>query len=92
MNKINIAEEYGTCLSSRGVGAEIRTRIDIGNYEIDFADVYAVSHSFADECFAVLVSYKGEKWFARNIKLINLADSVRNSILEAISIRDKKKK
>lgn len=87
MNKINLAKEYGTCLSSRVTGAKLRTRIDIGNYEIDFADVIVLSHSFADECFAVLVQDKGEEWFVENIKFINLEPSVRYSILEAILMR-----
>ena len=87
MEKINLSKEYGTCLSSRVTGAEIRTRINIGNYEIDFSDVIAVSHSFADECFAVLIQDKGPEWFAENIKLINLEHSVRYDILEAIFIR-----
>lgn len=87
MEKINLSKEYGSCLSSRWTGAKIRTRINIGNYEIDFTDVYSVSHSFADECFAVLVQDKGEEWFAKNIKLINLEYSVRYSILDAISQR-----
>lgn len=91
MEKINLAKEYGTCLSSRDSGAKLRTRIDAGNYEIDFTDVIVLSHSFADECFAVLVQDKGEDWVVKNIKLTNLEPSVRYSILEAILIRDIKK-
>ena len=56
-------------------------------WEIDCKDVHVISHSFADECFAVLVQLNNTEWFADNIKLINLEDDARNSILEAIFMR-----
>lgn len=91
MNKINLAKEYGTCLSSRSIAAELRDRIleNPKGWEIDCKDVYVISHSFADECFAVLVQLNNTEWFADNIKLINLEDNARNSILEAIFMRMK---
>ena len=90
MNKINLAEEYGTCLSSRHAAKELRSRIlkNPNVWEIDFRNVYSISHSFADECFAMLVQSNNTEWFANNIKFINLEnDNIRNQILEAIFIR-----
>ena len=87
---IIISSEFGTALSSRTKAANLRRRI-IENHgaNLDFDAVEFVSHSFADELFAVLIQEKGDVWFADHVKIKGLTDNVRHSILQAISIRCK---
>ncbi len=90
---LRIADQLGTDLSSRHRAAELRASlVEIveaqgRRCEIDFAGVRSVSHSFADELFAVLVVERGESWFQANLKVINLEPWVRQTILEAIRVR-----
>lgn len=95
MNSISfsILEELGSDLSSRQRAASFRERIVAVVAQgqspcgLDFSGVRSVSHSFADELFAVLVEVRGESWFKTNLKLSNLPPVVRQTILEAIHQR-----
>lgn len=86
--------EFGTDLSSRQHAALIRKEIlqaieedSLHPLVLDLGSVRSVSHSFADELFAVIADQHGEEWFRTHLKLINLAPTVRWSILEAIQHR-----
>jgi hypothetical protein len=46
-----------------------------------------VSESFADGVIAVLVAERGEEWFRRNVRLVNLTPAVRLSVLHAVDER-----
>lgn len=56
ITRIRPAEEFGSVLVSRFLGAELRLRVehllDECDVVIDFAGVEAISPSFADELFA----------------------------------------
>ncbi|PWK79722.1 uncharacterized protein DUF4325 [Mucilaginibacter oryzae] len=60
-------KDYGTHLGTRFKGACVRVQIieqfnRCGRVEFDFAEVEAVSSSFADECFAKLIfTYEWDK-------------------------------
>lgn len=65
----------GTDLSSRSYAKEQRELVESylikgNNLTIDLRNVESISHSFADELFAVLYAEVGEELFARKIKLI----------------------
>jgi hypothetical protein len=90
---IDIAETFGTDLSSRQRAAALRLHITaqtaagITPVTLDFAGVRTVSESFADGAIAVLVAERGEEWFRQNVRLVNLTPSVRLSVLEAVDER-----
>ena len=90
---INILTICGIDLSSRSRASAVRNEIlqavDIlGNrIAVDFDGVRTVSHSFADELFAVLILERGEVWFRENIEVRNAKPNVRYALLEAISER-----
>jgi len=92
-DRVLIAEEFGTDLSSRQRASELRVQIvnrlrgDISPFVIDLRDIRMVSHSFADELFAVIVAELGIDWFRENIHIENLSPNVRQTILEAIQER-----
>lgn len=92
--KFDLSTELGTDLSSRRVAGEFRERLlaAIGPSEddvcvLDLDRVRSVSHSFADELFAVLIETHGESWFKSHLQLQNLSPDVRETILEAIQQR-----
>jgi hypothetical protein len=87
--KIQIAEQYGTDLSNRYRAAQLRGEIASASssevlFEIDLARVRTISDSFADELFAVLVVEQGEEWFKQRVRVTNVTDEVRRTILSAI--------
>lgn len=87
---INFVERFGTDVSSRWRAAELRAEIartvDRGTSpcSIDLAGVRTVSDSFADEAFAILVVERGDEWFRKNVRLLNLSTELRTSILGSI--------
>lgn len=89
MITIKVAEELGTHLSSRSLGAKLRSRIesavDAGQIvTIDFAGVDTLSESFADEVFAVLDATRGAEWFRKGVRIQGLAGGPRDTVLNAI--------
>ena len=85
---ISIANDFGTILSSRTAAANLRKKIiENGGATLDFTAVEVVSHSFADELFAVLIQNQGDNWFSNHVKVEGMKDDVRHSILQAISMR-----
>lgn len=88
---VNVANDYGTDISSRSSAAALRSRIERESLQervtLDFANVRTLSDSFADEAFAVLVVQKGECWFKSNVSVIDVDSFVRRSILSAIHER-----
>ena len=86
MTTHSIVTLVGTDISSRTRARWLREQIVDSGDEclIDFGGVRSVSHSFADECFAVLVVEHGETWFREHIKLLNCPTAIRETILEAI--------
>ncbi len=86
MTMYSIATLVGTDISSRTRARWLREQIVDSGDEclVDFGGVRSVSHSFADECFAVLVIEQGELWFKNHVKLLNCSATIRETILEAI--------
>ena len=90
---LRLADSVGTDLSSRHRASELRASVidaveSRGNRcVVDFLGVRSVSHSFADELFAVLIVERGESWFQKNVSVINLEPWIRQAILEAIRAR-----
>ncbi len=95
MNNIrfHLATELGSDLSSRQGAAAFREQLlhvldaEPGPCVLSLADVRCVSHSFADELFAVLVEDHGEEWFKAHLQLRDVSPIVRQTILEAIQQR-----
>ncbi|MFW5878369.1 MAG: STAS-like domain-containing protein [Myxococcota bacterium] len=85
--------ELGRHLSSRERARRLRETLvrELGNEDwrltVDLEGVCSISHSFADELFAVLAVQKGEEWFREHVVLINCSPTVRSSILEALRQR-----
>jgi len=85
--------EIGKHLSSRDRARRLREQLvrEIRGDEcraiVDLAGVRSVSHSFADEFFAVLVAERGADWFRRCIQFANASPGVRTAVLEAIVAR-----
>ncbi len=88
-NTVDVASELGTFLSSRRSAAALRQRVESGNLPIliDLSGVQALSESFADEFFAVLVQDRGHEWFAANVSVKGLAGEIRHTVLRAIHLR-----
>lgn len=92
---IAVAKEFGTDLSSRQTAAKLRGHIEglvgtasaAGKIGLDLFGLRSVSHSFADELFAVLVEKHGDEWFRTHIQVVNASPAVRTAILEAIAQR-----
>lgn len=86
---ISIREKAGTDISSRAIGASIRSSLIEAQEpcRIDFSGVESVSSSFADELFGVLVRDLGPKWLSENVRISGASSDVRYIILEAISDR-----
>ena len=87
-------KEYGTDLSNRLIGSELRNRIvtsaKAGDKQIiDFEGVRTLSESFSDELFAVIVEEIGYEWFRNNLKLVNLTTEIRRTILQTVQDREK---
>lgn len=94
IHTIDLGAEFGTDLSSRHRASELRVSVegriasgDVGKITIDLHGVRTISHSFADELFAVLVLDFGEEWFREHLRLVRSSPSVRQTILEAIQQR-----
>ncbi len=92
-NQINVSDEFGTDLSSRHCASLLRSRIfdelrdHQGQFVVDLSGIRSVSHSFADELFAVMVAENGVDWFRDHICVRNPTTIVRQTILEAIQDR-----
>jgi len=87
-------KEYGTDLSNRFCGSELRSRV-VASAEtgipqiIDFEGVRTLSESFADELFAVIVEELGSDWFRQHLRLVNLTPEIRRTILQTVLDREK---
>lgn len=91
-NTINVGEAFGSDLSSRTAGNRLRKRIELlatkgTKVIVDLSRVRSLSHSFADEVFAVLIKNRGEEWFRVNVSLTGADSFVRQTILDAIACR-----
>ena len=87
-----VLAQLGRYLSSRDRARVVRCSLEDALLQqptvtIDAAGVVLVSHSFADELFGVLVQDHGDDWFRTHVRVINLAEPVRESILQAIHER-----
>ena len=91
--KLIIATLIGTDLSSRASAVQARNEItrliSAGQHPVslDFSNVRTVTHSFADELFAILVMDFGKAWFRQSLKIENMSSSIRETVLESISLR-----
>lgn len=82
MTVLNPATEGGDVLKTRFMGArfrgEIKVLLDRGeDVRIDFSNVGAISHSFADECFGELFSEFGADLFRERVHLAAANEGVR---------------
>lgn len=91
---IDLGVGFGNDLSSRHRASELRTDVEClvtsGDCErvvIDLRSVRMISHSFADELFAVLIADHGEAWFRDHVSVAQPSAPVRQTILEAIQQR-----
>lgn len=87
-----LSTKLGSDLSSRQRAAEFREQLlaVIGEADacvLNLSGVRSVSHSFADELFAVLIEDHGEAWFKEHLLLQGISPVVRQTILEAIQQR-----
>ncbi len=80
-------------LASRSVAAPLRLRVDAlatkGRVRLDFRQVAAVSPSFADELFGVLVRAHGIEWIFERLLLVGATDSVLRDIAFALTERQR---
>jgi hypothetical protein len=85
--KVIELSSFGETLSSRDLGEEIRSillhAIEMNDHpvEISFKNIFTISSSFADECFAKLVQGIGKDQFKQCFKITNLHDPLLRSIL-----------
>lgn len=85
--------KYGTDLSSRSTGSQVRDSVlaglalDTDTISIDCAGLRTLSESFADELFGILVAVHGKEWFRLHIRVVGMSDSARSTILRAIDAR-----
>src|SRR5687768_15072679 len=91
---LSLSRSFGTDLSSRTRAARLRASIvqharDGEVVEIDFSGVRTISDSFADELFAVLVVEQGDKWFRKHVRLVNVPDDIRDTILDTVAERER---
>ncbi|GBF44370.1 hypothetical protein LPTSP2_36730 [Leptospira ellinghausenii] len=82
----------GTDLSSRTYGQEQRLILEklLQNGDkvtIDLRNIESISHSFADELFAVLYSKVGEKTFSEKINFIVKSEDLVQVISDSIRYR-----
>jgi len=90
ITRIDLGAEFGTDLSSRRSASELRSQVTVAlsgaaeQIEFDLSHVRTISHSFADELFAILVLEHGADWFRDHVHVINPSGAVRQTILEAI--------
>jgi hypothetical protein len=83
--------EYGRTLATRPLGArlcsELVSQAD-GVIELDFSEVLAVSHSFADELLGGLAELAVRPGKEFEIRLVNASSEVRRVIDQAAELRD----
>lgn len=88
LRKFKVANEFGTDLSSRRSGQNLRYAVTCdAPCVVDFNGVMSISDSFADEFFAVLVEDHGTEWFAANVKVSGLTAELREVVLRAVALR-----
>ena len=90
MKTINPCDEFGPVLKTRFLGEKLRSTIEqlLNDGEvlrIDFAEVEAMSHAFADECFGALFCEFGAQLFRHRLHLTNLNAAVK-SVLRLVLI------
>lgn len=92
MKRLRLSE-LGKHLSSRSRARQLREQVvaEIRGDEsvtiVDLTGVLSISHSFADEFFAVLVAQNGAEWFKNSIRFDNALPGVRLAVLEAVAAR-----
>ena len=81
MNTIRLAD-HSDFLATRFLGEIVRREItDMAALhsvvELDFLGVTGVSHSFADECFGILIAENGLDFFKKNLKFRSLNEEIK---------------
>lgn len=95
--KLSLTTEVGRYPSSRAKGAAFRRQLTqaLANgaptVQVDLQGVEAMSDSFADEVFGVLVAQRGKDWFKAHINLLNLTPVLREDLLAVLRRRSKPK-
>jgi hypothetical protein len=83
--------KYGSFLGTRGLGAKVRSDIikscaDSQQIIIDFSNVDALSHSFADECIGGLLTELGAESFKERIRFKNMSEEI-DALLRLVTSR-----
>lgn len=81
--------EIGKTLATRQLASRIRRDVAAGRAHevvLDFAGVLAISHSFADEFAAALISPEESGW-PSDVQLANTSPRVRRAIDRAVEFR-----
>lgn len=92
MENVISFRKYGSNLSTRDLGKELREQIlhSWDNYTkiiFDFENVDMITNSFADECFAKILDEKKFNEMVSVTTFININDIVNSSIILAIKRR-----
>ena len=88
-------KEYDSDLSTRLLGEKIKKDLEetLVNEDnklfLDFEGILSISHSCADEAFAILAKEQGMDNFKKRIAFINIDDDAKSVILAAIASRMK---
>jgi STAS-like domain of unknown function (DUF4325) len=87
-----ILSEFGDSLGTRFLGEEVRRAIEVHlshgeSSLIEFSNVVAITHSFADEVFGELISKLGLEKFKQVIRFSGVSEESRAIIRFAISER-----
>lgn len=86
--------EFGEFLGTRFLGEDARKAIldaaDKGTPTLDFGGVEGMSHSFADECFGVLVGDRGIAFLRDGVRFVGLRPDVKSVLRFVLAERSGK--
>lgn len=82
----------GSDLASRSSAARERYRLVSAVQQgqqviVDLSEVLSISESYADELFGILAAQKGLEWITKNVRLVDVTDSVLEVVATVIDRR-----
>lgn len=91
---IQIAERYGSYLSSRRLAGELRKYVvmlveaeGVPEITVDFEGVESISNSFTDGFLGRLVVERGRHWLDRHLRLVGLTQDDRDDVDGILALR-----
>lgn len=91
---IQIAQRYGSYLSSRRLAGELRKHVvmlveadGVSEVTVDFGGVESLSNSFTDGFLGRLVVERGRPWLDRHLRFVGLSPADRNDVDEILALR-----